>query len=96
MPNPGDVERRHNAFSVCVRDFKKLTIKALHKIHPTDRCEFDLHADMIVGGANYILLETSGETANVQPLLFQRKKNHFQMYPLAQLLQRGWTRKPVK
>jgi hypothetical protein len=65
MPNPGDAEERQNAFSVCVQDSKEFIIKALHKIHPTDRCELDSHADMIVGGANCILLETSGKTANV-------------------------------
>ena len=73
MPNPGDAEERRNAFSVRVRDSKEFTIMASRKINPTDRCELDLHADTIVGGANCILLETSGETANVHSFSDERK-----------------------
>jgi hypothetical protein len=54
MPNPGDAEEWQKAFSVPVRDSKEFTIKASQKINPTDQCELDLHADMIVGGANCI------------------------------------------
>ena len=61
------------AFSVRVRDSKEFTIKASCKMNPTDRCELDWHADMIVGGANCILLETSGETANVHSFSNERK-----------------------
>jgi hypothetical protein len=87
MPNPGDAEERRNAFSVRVQDFKEFTIKASHKIHPTDGCELDLHADMIVGGANCILLKRVEKLQMCTP--FPTKENHFQMYPLAQLLQHG-------
>jgi hypothetical protein len=80
MPNPGDAEERWNAFSVSVRDSKEFTIKALRKIHPTDRCELDLHADTIIGGANCILLETSGETANVHS--FSDEKKTFSNVPI--------------
>jgi hypothetical protein len=56
MPNPGGDAEEHqrNAFSVQVWDSKEFTIKASHRINPTDWCELDLHADMIVGGANCI------------------------------------------
>ena len=40
---------------------------------PTDRCELDSHADTIVGGANCILLETSGETARVHSFSDERE-----------------------
>jgi hypothetical protein len=73
MPNPGDAEERRNAFSVRVRDSKEFTIMASQKINPTDRCELDSHADTIVGGANCILLETNGETANVHSFSDERK-----------------------
>jgi len=61
------------AFSVRVRDSKEFTIKASRKIDPTDRSELDSHADTIVGGANCVLLETSGETANVHSFSDERK-----------------------
>jgi hypothetical protein len=80
MPNLGDAEERQNAFSVRVRDSKEFTIKASRKIHPTDWCELDSHADMIVGGANCILLETSGETTNVHS--FSNERNPFSNVPI--------------
>jgi hypothetical protein len=73
MPNPGDAEEWRNAFSVQVRNSKEFTIKASCKINPTDRCQLDLHADTVAGGANCILLETSGETANVNSFSSERK-----------------------
>jgi hypothetical protein len=81
MPNPGDAEERRNAFSVQVQDSKEFTIKASQKINPTDRCELDLHADMLVGGATCILLETSGETANVHS--FSNKRKPFLNVPIS-------------
>ena len=39
----------------------------------TDRCELDSHADTIVGGANCVLLETTGETATVHSFSDERK-----------------------
>ena len=61
------------AFSVRVRDSREFTIKASRKRCPTDRCELDSHADTIVGGANCILLETSGETARVHSFSDERE-----------------------
>jgi hypothetical protein len=75
MPNPGGTEEPQNAFSVQVRNSKEFIIKASHKINPTDRCQLDLHAETIAGGANCILLETSGETANVHS--FSNERNPF-------------------
>jgi hypothetical protein len=87
VPNPGDAEERRNAFSARVQDSKEFTIKASRKIHPTDRCELDWHADTIVGGANCILLETSGETAIVHSFYDERKL--FSSVPIATIA-RAW------
>jgi hypothetical protein len=43
----------------------------------------DLHADTIVGGANCILLETSGETANVHS--FSDKRKLFSNVPIGMI-----------
>jgi hypothetical protein len=61
------------AFSVRVRDSKSFTIEASRRIDPTDRCELDSHADTIVGGANCVLLERSGETATIHSFSDERK-----------------------
>ena len=68
------------AFSVRVRDSREFTIKASRKSCPTDRCELDSHADTIVGGANCILLETSGETARVHS--FSNERDPFPDVPI--------------
>jgi hypothetical protein len=94
MPNPGDAEEPHNAFSVQVWDSKEFTIKALRKINPTDQCELDSHAETIVGGANCILLETSGETANVHS--FSHKRKAFSNVPIGTIATAWFPRKPVK
>jgi hypothetical protein len=74
MPKPGDAEEWRNAFfSPSSPGIQGIHNQALHKINPTDRCELDLHADTIVGGANCILLETSRETANVHSFSNERK-----------------------
>jgi hypothetical protein len=61
------------AFSVRVRDSKSFTIQASRRTDPTDRFELDSHADTIVRGANCVLLEMSGETANVHSFSKERK-----------------------
>ena len=70
------------AFSVRVRDSREFTIKASRKSCPTDRCELDSHADTIVGGANCILLETSGETARVHS--FSNERDPFPDVPTSE------------
>lgn len=60
-------------FAVKIRGSHEFTIEASGRTRSTDRCELDTHADTIVGGANTVLLEASGETATVHSFSDDRK-----------------------
>jgi hypothetical protein len=69
----------------------------LWQTDPNGRCKLDLHVDMIIGGVNCILLETSGETAVLwyTPSLM-RMMNCYWMFPLVLLWRHWWISKGEK